>query len=844
MEIFKSIKEVEESKIHPKFKLLRDEIQLSSEKRMLESWTKGLIDKDNEAVREFQESFHSRFWEFYLFKLLTNAGFIIDQGHQVPDYIVTSPYKFYIEAVVSNIREGGKKEKDRTIDDQYDSLLPPYLYSSFYTDLDESITRHSSSLQKKLKKYHDVYIKRPWVDENVPYVVALSSYDQINYGREYIYSMAALLYGAYFEVDSDNFTKRNSIIKPGTESELPLGLFVEDKYKDEYSDISAVLFSCTTTLGKLTSLTISAGYPSPNTVYTIRKCEDKYLAQQVSQDNPELLEDGIFVFHNPNAKNPLDESAFSRIPITQFWFENNALQISGNMSPIMARHNTSILFANIAWSHLQECVRLYNRIEPRDFYEDFDMLKVEKQFSIKQLIEEEKFCVVADTNILLNIYRYSPDFSAFAMDCLERVKDAVYLPSIVRYEYGKHCRGAYAKMSTRINDVKANITRQIDNAEKSIISAVDELKRKQYPDVDELKNQIKSKLDELKRTPERFFDDRGVIDYTSHSWDEDILMKYVDDIEKQGHIMTEISLKDIYEWDEQGEKRYKDEIPPGYKDAKNKKGVRQYSDLFLWNEILRFAKNKKKDVIFVTDDVKDDWWIRINGQMTLRPELLLEFSKTGQRIVPLTSEDFYDELSDAYEVERIDAVELALNMTDDEYGAQVEDRVFDSVSGKLYYSAIDYIDEESAHIGTEGIEEYEITNYEFLGAERSERDGSAFTYIFSFRVVIEGTSYDYWGRDDDTKEIIKSLGRDHVFEGDIYVEVERAADIFIDPEDADFDSARIIGGALEETSYEDKDDGTTEIERGELGNCPDCGVALSIDNDGGNGFCINCAENH
>ena len=30
-----------------------------------------------------------------------------------------------------------------------------------------------------------------------------------------------------------------------------------------------------------------------------------------------------------------------------------------------------------------------------------------------------------------------------------------------------------------------------------------------------------------------------------------------------------------------------------------------YNDVFLWKEILRYAK---KDAVFVTDDVKTDWW--------------------------------------------------------------------------------------------------------------------------------------------------------------------------------------------------------------------------------------------
>ena len=42
------------------------------------------------------------------------------------------------------------------------------------------------------------------------------------------------------------------------------------------------------------------------------------------------------------------------------------------------------------------------------------------------------------------------------------------------------------------------------------------------------------------------------------------------------------------------------------------------------------------------------------------------------------------------------------------------------------------------------------------------------------------------------------------------------------------------------TSYEElarSDDDTYDT-------CPDCGSRIGIDNDGGNGFCINCAPNH
>lgn len=369
MKIFTHVKKLDDSKLHEKFKFLRDNCQVRCEKELLESWTDGMVDKDKKMVREFQKSFHSCFWEFYLYKLFKQANFDIDQSHQMPDFIITNPVPFYVEAVVSNIKDGGNKETERTVEDQFALMLPPYVYEQFYVDLDESITRHANSIQHKLKKYKGNYIKLKWVDTNAPYVVALSSYDQINYGREYIYSMVALLYGLYYDAGSDFFYKRDSIKKPGTDSDIPLGIFVNDALKEDYCDVSAIIFTCSLTLGKLTSLVISQGGNSLNKVYNIRKYENKYVVQTVSVDCPELLEDGIFIFHNPNARNVLDEKAFLGTSVTQFYFDGQQLKLQGNETPLIARHNTSILLEEISWRYVQECVRLYNRLTPEDYYD-------------------------------------------------------------------------------------------------------------------------------------------------------------------------------------------------------------------------------------------------------------------------------------------------------------------------------------------------------------------------------------------------------------------------------------------------------------------------------------------
>ena len=86
------------------------------------------------------------------------------------------------------------------------------------------------------------------------------------------------------------------------------------------------------------------------------------------------------------------------------------------------------------------------------------------------------------------------------------------------------------------------------------------------------------------------------------------------------------------------EQRFKQEIPPGYKDANKQKencDNNMYGDYIIWRQILDYAKSKSRNIIFVTQDRKEDWWNRISGK-TIGPriELRKEFSDN-------TNMDFY-----------------------------------------------------------------------------------------------------------------------------------------------------------------------------------------------------------
>lgn len=80
--------------------------------------------------------------------------------------------------------------------------------------------------------------------------------------------------------------------------------------------------------------------------------------------------------------------------------------------------------------------------------------------------------------------------------------------------------------------------------------------------------------------------------------------------------------------------------------------------------------------------------------------------------------------------------------------------------------------------------------------------------VFNYLHLHHLTSFDYWGRDEDTKEVILSPGIYHKFEGTITVEVKRECALFIDFEsDKSFKEAKVIDGKLKETESKNLDFG-------------------------------------
>lgn len=235
--------------------------------------------------------------------------------------------------------------------------------------------------------------------------------------------------------------------------------------------------------------------------------------------------------------------------------------------------------------------------------------------SIIALWKEAVF--VFDTNILLNLYRYSKKTSDQFIEIILSLGDRVWLPFQVGLEFNRNRLDAitdqmkvYKTFEQSVNE----LVKQIENKSRNPFFS-EELTIK----IIDIKKELKVEID-------------GMIKSYEETLASDTLLITINDIfnNRIGKNFGPDQLAEIYK---EGEKRYKDQTPPGYRDV-NKPINLRYGDLIVWKQILQKSIESKVDVIFVLDDNKEDWWLEHQGKtISARPELLREFyNNTKQNI--------------------------------------------------------------------------------------------------------------------------------------------------------------------------------------------------------------------
>lgn len=235
-----------------------------------------------------------------------------------------------------------------------------------------------------------------------------------------------------------------------------------------------------------------------------------------------------------------------------------------------------------------------------------------------------KAIFVIDANVLLGLYQYPPRTLQEFLKVLEDVKERLWLPYQAGMEFQRNRerslpqqRSTILRLIKTIEDMSASLgTLGLPEyhpvLELAAVEAAMEVAKTAFDDL------LQPFRDALLKTPEFSADavlkGEPVRDRVTELF--------------QGRVGEPFSPDELRKVYVDGADRYAREVPPGYKD-RGKDEPERYADYVIWREILQEQKRRPQEsraTILITNDRKEDWWLRKNEQMVgPRPELVREY---------------------------------------------------------------------------------------------------------------------------------------------------------------------------------------------------------------------------
>lgn len=242
--------------------------------------------------------------------------------------------------------------------------------------------------------------------------------------------------------------------------------------------------------------------------------------------------------------------------------------------------------------------------------------------------------IVIDTNVLLAAYQWREVTVNKVLTTLQRLKgeDRLRIPLQVIKEFSKN---RTKEIKQRMNDIdqvisklqrdKNPIRERVPMLEgKDILKNIETLQENHHSALKEYKDGLVELRDHLKKL---FYEDH-FLDSILEIAQETII--FPPDGKTDEDLMKE------------AEERFKNKIPPGYKD--NPKEENSSGDFIIWSSILQLDT----DVVFVSGDKKSDWVYKDNNEnpIVARRELIEEFFiQTGKDFAHITPKDFITSLN-------------------------------------------------------------------------------------------------------------------------------------------------------------------------------------------------------
>lgn len=243
-------------------------------------------------------------------------------------------------------------------------------------------------------------------------------------------------------------------------------------------------------------------------------------------------------------------------------------------------------------------------------------------------------CVfVVDTNVLLDLYRLSPEAQKVLWEILDKIKERIWIPYQVAEEYHRNISSVIIGQAKKCDDAISDLEKLKNKVSQCFTEG------RNFPYIEKsLQKKIVDVCEEISECINK--EKKAIDDLISKNPTKEKLSVLL--ANKVGEPFSENELNDIYK---EGEKRYKKKVPPGYAETKPDN---IYGDLVIWKDIIRYAKNNRKDIILVTSDNKEDWFNKKYKGKTTGPrcELRMEFKQeTSKMYYAYSLSSFFEKAS-------------------------------------------------------------------------------------------------------------------------------------------------------------------------------------------------------
>jgi hypothetical protein len=249
--------------------------------------------------------------------------------------------------------------------------------------------------------------------------------------------------------------------------------------------------------------------------------------------------------------------------------------------------------------------------------------------------------IVVDTNILLRLYRYNSASADEIIELLKKLKNPLWIPHQVGWEYNKNRLDKIAEAERAYKAVISELQGAVTKVKKDLGDFSDYGLHPLISIEPAIKDNVDALNAEIEKIELQYKDNPAASHYAS-------LHETLGEL-YNGKVGPAFTDEQFQACISDGTKLHEKKIGPGYADAEQKKkrgapDQEVYGDLIIWRQMIEYAEEKKKPIIFVTEDSKDDWWLRRDGKtIGPRPDLRREFSeKTGQAIHFYRIQQFLD----------------------------------------------------------------------------------------------------------------------------------------------------------------------------------------------------------